>query len=108
MHGFNFVFTSRSATLLRPRKLPCTQLYSYVLTDEWPMDYALKHQVGDSHNWNDAVAKALRRVVRLVGLSRIFTVKWDDDPPICQTLALAVGLKKRTGRGEDSSEGSYR
>ena len=26
---------------------------------------------------------------------------------ICQTLALAVGLKKQTGRGEDSSEGLY-
>ena len=81
MHGFNFVFTSRNATLLRPRKLPCTQLYSCVLTDEWPMDYALKRQVGDSYSWNDAVAKALRRVVRLVGVSRIFTVKWDDDLP---------------------------
>ena len=61
------------------------------------MDYALKHQLGGPHNRNDAVAKALRKIICAAGLSRVFTVIWDGNPPVCQALALAVGQKRRTG-----------
>jgi hypothetical protein len=32
----------------------------------------------------------------VAGLSTVFAVIWDGNPPVCQALALAVGQKKRT------------
>jgi len=35
------------------------KLYGYVLTEEWLMDYAMKHQLGGPHHPNDAISKVL-------------------------------------------------
>ncbi|KIM72693.1 hypothetical protein PILCRDRAFT_829618 [Piloderma croceum F 1598] len=84
---------SKSSRCHSNHKRPRTQLYGYVLTDEWLMDYATKYQLGGPHNQNDAVAKVLRKIICTAGLSKVFTVIWDGNPPVCQALALAVEVR---------------
>jgi hypothetical protein len=68
-----------------------------VLTEEWLMDYAMKHQLGGPHHPMDASSKVLNAIIPAAGLTKAFSIKWDGNPPLCQALALAVGHKKRTG-----------
>jgi hypothetical protein len=45
----------------------------------------------------DAASKVLNKIIPAAGLTRVYTVRWDGNPPVCKALALAVGHRKRSG-----------
>jgi hypothetical protein len=45
----------------------------------------------------DAASKVLNKIIPAAGLTRVYTVRWDGNPPMCKALALAVGHRKRSG-----------
>ena len=79
------------------KRLARTKLYGYVLTEEWLMAYAAKHQLGGPSHVNDAVSNVLNKILPAAGLTKVYSVKWHGNPPVCKALAVAVGHKKRSG-----------
>jgi hypothetical protein len=90
--------SAQSNRVTRPQqRLARTKLYGYVLTEEWFMDYAVKHQLGGPSHSNDAAFNVLNKILPAAGLTKVYSVKWDGNPPVCKALAVAVGHRKRSG-----------
>ena len=52
----------------------------------------------------DAASKVLNKIIPAAGLTRVYTVRWDGNPPVCKALALAVGHRKRSGEVKMASK----
>ena len=113
---WSFLFTSsRSLASEQPQTQPTeqrrcfkhqpvrTKLYGYVLSDEWITNYANQHQLGAAHNM-DAASKVFNKIIPAAGLTRVYTVRWDSNPPVCEVLTLAVGHRKRSGEVKMASK----
>ena len=60
------------------------------------MNYAIQHNLG-AVNRIDAASQVLGKIMPAAGLTNVYSVIWDGNPPVCKALALAVGHKKPNG-----------
>lgn len=60
------------------------------------MNYAIQHELGAA-NRIDAASKVFRKILPAAGLTNVYSVIWDGNPPVCKALALAVGHKRPNG-----------
>jgi hypothetical protein len=60
------------------------------------MSYATQHQLGGA-NRIDTASKVFGMIMPAAGLSDLYSISWDGNPPVCKAFVLAVGHKKQTG-----------
>jgi hypothetical protein len=68
-------------------KRPHTKLYDR----KWLMNYAMPASS------NGYYFKSPQRIIPATRLSKVVSIKWDGNLPLCRALVLPVGHKKRTG-----------
>ncbi|KIL59967.1 hypothetical protein M378DRAFT_180606 [Amanita muscaria Koide BX008] len=82
----------------KPRRVR-TQLYGYVLTQDWINDFAARKQIGTPGHYIDTSSSVVFHILRETRFRRAYAVKWKDSIVLCIAVAhnkSAKGLKLAT------------
>jgi hypothetical protein len=87
-----------SNTSKKPRRVR-TQLYGYVLTQDWINGFAARKQIGTPGHYLDTSSSVVFHILRETRFRRAYAVKWGDSIALCIAVAhnkSAEGLQLAT------------
>jgi len=64
-----------------------TQLYGYVLTQDWINDFAARKKIGTAGNYLDTSSSVVFHILRETRFRRAYAVKWEDSIALCIAVA---------------------
>lgn len=64
-----------------------TQIYGYVLTEEWIRDFAERKNLSTPDNLLDTTSNVVMKILRETRIRKPYIVKWEDDCALCIAIA---------------------